>query len=104
MPKAVLLDASPDGARTHYLHINVVSFLKRSRFPADYANVFAQGERSLSADEAHAFLLSEHANGHEVIPVDAGCGNPCTRAADGCTGFQYDGKGCPGHSAPCSPE
>jgi hypothetical protein len=46
-------------------------------------------------------LMIEKNKGHDVIPMDRGCANPCTRAHLGCTGFVYSDKGetsgCPGH-------
>lgn len=50
-------------------------------------------------------LIAELRKGHDVIPTQPGCGNPCARAHLGCTGFVYASKGdephgCPGYSVP----
>ncbi len=67
--------------------------------------------RYLTWREFRASLLIERNKGREVLPMGAGCGDPCAHAEKGCTGFLYadkDGKhGCPGYVIPddaASPE
>ena len=49
----------------------------------------------LLRNEALQFLNLELAKGHNVIPVNDGCDNPCTRK--GCAGFNFSEGGCPGY-------
>ena len=50
--------------------------------------------RALTADEARDHLLDQLSQGREVLPF----GEPCE-------GFDYSGRGCPGHpSADAAPE
>jgi hypothetical protein len=57
--------------------------------PREWRNCCTDSEtgRTLTPDEVKAALLDELAKGHEVIPFNAG---PCE-------GFDFAGKGCPGH-------
>lgn len=42
-------------------------------------------------------LMDELAKGHECIPADGRCGNPCKKSSK-CRGFDYsNGGGCPGY-------
>ncbi|TAA12424.1 hypothetical protein EA658_10070 [Pseudoxanthomonas winnipegensis] len=43
----------------------------------------------LTPEEAREVLFEHLAQGHEVIPCDQAC-----------EGFDYSGKGCPGHTQP----
>lgn len=52
--------------------------------------------RQLSRDEAIEALFDELAQGHEVIPMAKGCGNPCRNSCK-CAGFDYKDGGCPGY-------
>jgi hypothetical protein len=53
--------------------------------------------RALSRDEAINAMMDELAKGREVIPMTTQCGNPCSNAGRGCTGFNYgEGGGCAG--------
>lgn len=53
--------------------------------------------RSMTRDEAVMALIDELAKGHEVIPMNPKCGNPCQNSPL-CKGFDHgkDG-GCPGY-------
>lgn len=82
--------------RSYSIHLCVDSYLRRP-FPEGYEGVFVTSEGSrLSAADAVLFLTLEKAKGRKVIPCGDGCGNPCGHAANGCTGFDYTGGGCPG--------
>lgn len=52
--------------------------------------------RSMTARDVDNALMSELAKGREVIPTIKTCGNPCRYAS--CTGFDYAGGGCAGHT------
>lgn len=52
--------------------------------------------RPLSKAEAIDALMDELAKGHEVIPMNSKCGNPC-KQSDTCAGFDHKGGGCPGY-------
>ena len=79
------------------LCMDIDGFVRNNRFPRDYRNLFRDDTgRTLSPEEARAQLAIEKAKGREVIPMSAECGNPCQHASNGCTGFDYAGKGCPG--------
>jgi hypothetical protein len=55
-----------------------------------------EAARSMSPQEAREYLFDQLAQGREVLPISAGCGNPCAR--NGCAGFNYGEQGgCPGH-------
>lgn len=55
--------------------------------------------RPLNKDEAIDALMDELAKGHEVIPMNEGCGNPCRNSCS-CPGFDYKDGGCPGYEVP----
>ncbi len=76
-----------DEARMHHLHISVRGMLA-SATDRELDGLFTDTEtgRSLSALEARHGLMDHLAHGREVIPL----GKPCD-------GFDYSGKGCPGH-------
>ncbi len=74
---------------THHMCLSVRGVLRRERkyhrqclkwILADDGRPFR------SVDELLEALMNELANGHEVIPMGAAC-----------DGFDYGGKGCPGH-------
>lgn len=76
------------------LCLNVEGFLRHNRYPKGY-NVFEHDDGTeMSPAEALAFLTTEKAKGHVVIPCSARCNNPC--AEPECKGFDYSGGGCPG--------
>ena len=77
----------------------VRGFLKNAKFPSHYRQMFKEGGRTLSPEEARDFLMDELAKGHEKIPCEARCGNPCQET--GCEGFDYgEHGGCPGSVVP----
>lgn len=77
----------------------VRGFLKTAQFPRDYTRMFTDEGRTLSPEEARDHLMDELAAGHEKIPCDARCGNPCQEP--GCAGFDYgENGGCPGSVVP----
>lgn len=53
--------------------------------------------RELTNAEFVDFLWEQAYEGRRVIPMSGCCGNPCSNAAQGCTGFDYSGGGCPGY-------
>jgi hypothetical protein len=53
---------------------------------SDWIGCASDNGRVVSPQEFKAHLLSELAAGKEVIPIDGPC-----------EGFDYSGKGCPGH-------
>ena len=80
--------------------MNVDGFLRNNKFPRGY-DIFQQDDGTpLTPEEALAYLHTEKAKGHEVIPCGEACGNPCKNADKGCTGFDYSGGGCPGYKVP----
>lgn len=53
--------------------------------------------RPMSRTEALDAFMDELVQGHEVIPMNQKCDNPCKNST-GCAGFDYGkGGGCPGH-------
>jgi len=76
--------------------MDVANFMKQSKFPKDYKNMLVDQGRTLTAEEAHTFLIGELQKGRSVIPCSGECGSPCQNEDKGCTGFDYSGKGCPG--------
>lgn len=82
---------------TRYMCMDVANFMRNERYPKGY-DIFQKDDGTpLSPPEALAWLSMEKAKGRKVIPVSSKCGSPCPQAALGCTGFDYQGKGCPGH-------
>jgi hypothetical protein len=91
-------------ARTFSLKMNVDDFLRSNKFPRGY-DIFQKDDGTpLSPEAALCFLQMEKAKGRVVIPVSAECGNPCKHAINGCTGFDYSGRGCPGRFKPAAVE
>jgi hypothetical protein len=82
--------------RTFSLSMNIDGFIRNTPYPRGYKGLFIEGDRTLTALEARTFLALEKAKGRVVIPCSSECGNPCTHAGNGCTGFDYAGGGCPG--------
>lgn len=79
-----------------HICLNVRGFLRNSKFPKDYRDMFEDDNGNpLSAYRARDFLLVHVAKGHVVIPCSHTCGNPCKQP--GCTGFDHAGGGCPGY-------
>jgi hypothetical protein len=76
--------------------MNIDGFVCNNRYPRDYEGVFEENGKTLSASQVRTFLALEKAKGHVVIPCSSECGNPCQHADNGCTGFDYSGRGCPG--------
>ena len=85
--------------RTIGMCINVEGFLRHSKFPQDFRDVFSSKGRTLSPVEARDSLRMELYRGRKVIPCSEECGNPCKHADRGCTGFDYAGGGCPGRES-----
>jgi hypothetical protein len=53
--------------------------------------------RPMTKDEGINALMDELAKGHEVIPMNTKCGNPCQNSPQ-CAGFDYSANGgCPGY-------
>lgn len=73
-PKTVHMSLSVRGALTNMTRRELGALFKHD------------DGRKMSADEAKDALMDELAKGHEVIPF----GGPCE-------GFDYAGRGCPGH-------
>jgi hypothetical protein len=82
--------------RTISLCMNIEGFMRNSKYPNDYTFFEHDDGTPMSPEDALAFLALEKAKGHKVIPCSAECGNPCKHADNGCAGFDFDGKGCPG--------
>lgn len=79
--------------------MNIEGFIKNAKFPSGYLGIFADDDgKELSPKEARDFLAVEKAKGRKVIPASGKCGNPCSQ--NGCAGFDYSGKGCPGYEIP----
>lgn len=54
-------------------------------------------DSELTCAEAFDVLMDELAKGHEVIPMNAKCNNPCENNPN-CKGFDFSaGGGCPGY-------
>jgi hypothetical protein len=53
--------------------------------------------RKLTNAQFVDYLWEQALQGRKVIPMAGCCGNPCSNAAKGCTGFDYSGGGCPGY-------
>jgi hypothetical protein len=83
-------------SRTYSLSMSIDGFVRNTRYPKGYKGLFVEDGKTLSAPEARAFLALEKAKGHVVIPCSSECGNPCQHADNGCAGFDYAGRGCPG--------
>lgn len=82
--------------RTRSMCMNVDGFLRNNRFPKGY-DIFQKDDGTpLSPAQARTFLHTEKAKGRRVIPCSSECSNPCKHEANGCTGFDYSGRGCPG--------
>lgn len=81
--------------RRFHICMSIEGFLSNNRYPKDF-NIFQHDNGTeMSPDEALAYLVTEKAKGHTVIPCSAECGNPCKQA--GCKGFDFTGDGCPGY-------
>lgn len=81
--------------RRYHIHMSIEGFLRNNRYPKDF-DVFQHDDGTeMSPEEALAYLVTERAKGHKVIPCSGECGNPCKHA--GCSGFDYAGGGCPGY-------
>lgn len=82
--------------RTVSLCLDIEGFMRNNRFPRGY-DIFQHDDgTALTPQQALAFLTLEKAKGRKVIPCTSECGNPCKHADRGCTGFDYQGGGCPG--------
>jgi hypothetical protein len=84
----------------YFMCMNIAGFMRNNRFPSGYEGMFNDNGRTLTPYEAHEHLLGEVAKGRKVIPCSGECGNPCKHADKGCTGFEYQGGGCPGYNIP----
>jgi hypothetical protein len=76
--------------------LDIEGFMKQTKFPRGYKDMFTDNGRTLTPEEARSFLFDELKKGRSVIPLSRECGNPCQHAANGCTGFDYNGGGCTG--------
>lgn len=83
-------------SKTISLCMNIDGFIRNARYPSGYRNLFVEDGKTLTAPEARTFLALERAKGRKVIPCSSECGNPCKHENNGCTGFDYQGGGCPG--------
>ncbi len=80
--------------RTISLCMSIDGFLRNNRYPRDF-NIFQTDDgKPMPPAAALAYLHTEKAIGHKVIPCSAQCGNPCKHPS--CAGFDYAGGGCPG--------
>lgn len=77
------------GSTTHHVHLRVRAAI-RDFTRKELASLFVSTKtgKNLSAEEAKEVLFDHLAQGHEVIPMGPVC-----------TGFDWTGKGCPGHPA-----
>ncbi|MCY1275348.1 hypothetical protein D9M69_494460 [compost metagenome] len=76
----------PNGT-TYHVHLCVRGYL-RDASKRELAGMFQrQDGTKLSADEAREYLMDCLAEGKEVLPL-----------SQECEGFDYSGKGCPGHA------
>jgi hypothetical protein len=92
--------ADEQRSRTRSMCMNIDGFMRNNRYPKAY-DIFEHDDgKAMSPAEALAYLTTEKAKGHKVIPCSSECGNPCKHADNGCTGFDYDGGGCPGRYSP----
>ena len=75
------------GKTTYHVHLRVRAAL-RDFSRKELASLFQSTKtgKSLSVDEAKEVQYDHLAQGHEVIPKGPVC-----------TGFDWTGKGCPGH-------
>lgn len=82
-----------------HIYLDIDGFVRSSRYPDEYIGLFRDHTgRSLTAAEARTKLTIEKAKGRKVLPMSKDCGAaPCPHVADGCTGFDYSGGGCPGY-------
>ena len=84
-----------EGRSTHHMCLSVRGVLRRDkRYLRQCLKWLFDGDGKPypSVDHLRDALLNEIAKGHEVIP----CGEECE-------GFDYGGKGCPGHPLPDEP-
>lgn len=83
-------------SKTTYISLNVRAAIRQHADRAPGAQSYATDGNGTALTN-HQFvnvLMDELAKGHEVIPMNDRCGNPCPR---GCSGFNYAaGGGCPG--------
>ncbi|HEX3163575.1 MAG TPA: hypothetical protein VHQ92_13440 [Pseudolabrys sp.] len=88
------------GLFTRGLCMNIAGFIRNSKYPQDYVGTFLRADGTpMSPDGALAYLATEKARGRTVLPCSHECGNPCKHSDRGCTGFDYNGSGCPGREA-----
>lgn len=84
------------GPRTISLCMSIEGFMRNNRYPRGY-DIFQHDDGTpMPPAEALTYLTTEKAKGHKVIPCSSECGAPCKHASAGCTGFDYQGGGCPG--------
>ena len=75
------------GGKTYHVHLCVRGYL-RGASKRELAGMFQRTDGSkLSADEAREYLMDCLSQGKEVLPLSSEC-----------DGFDYSGKGCPGHA------
>lgn len=82
-----------------HIHLDIEGFVRSSKYPDEYIGLFRDSTgRSLTPAEVRTKLTIDKARGRKVLPLSPACGAaPCPHAADGCTGFDYTGGGCPGY-------
>lgn len=92
------MSETPTGkTRRSSMRMNIDGFIRNNRYPDDY-DIFEKDDgTAMKPEEALAFLTTEKAKGHTVIPCSSDCGSPCQHADKGCTGFDFKGGGCPGY-------
>ena len=87
------------GKKRISISLNVRYYLNNAKFPIDYENFLRDDKgQSLKPAQARNRLYDALKQGHEVIPYNPNCGNPCKNQSRGCAGFDYTGGGCPGYS------
>lgn len=82
-----------------HIYLDIEGFVRSSKYPDEYIGLFCDATgRSLTPAEARTKLTIDKARGRKVLPISKECGAaPCPHAADGCSGFDYAGGGCPGY-------
>ena len=75
--------------------IDIEEFQSKNKFPSGYDSFATESGENLSPESVMAYITLQKAQGHNMIPLNAECGNPCRER--GCAGFDYKKCGCPGH-------
>lgn len=84
--------------RTFYVCLDVRSTLRdlANRPTNDPSEFTGPGGAVLSVRDAATALTIALARGHVLLPLSPQCGKPCKHSG-ACDGFDFAGKGCPGH-------